>query len=141
MATDKLKVVLVEKSGENRGALEDYDAMGQCKEPECDDILKIYIKTERHIITEIGFTIDEDACSPAVASAVIATKLAKNKPVMEAYTISAEDIMAPLTTDGKFDKEHVHCAQMAEIALKRTVVNFTENLKKQFAENSDTKAQ
>lgn len=131
MATDKAKVLLVEQLGENRGKLEDYHGKGECKEPECEDLLTIYIKADRQLITEIGFTITETACSPAVASASIATILAKGKPVMAAYIISKEDIMKELSDDGNMDKEHIHCAMMAEIALKRAVVDFSQRLKQE----------
>ena len=108
---------------EYRGKLDDYHGIGQCVEPDCGDVLEYTIKTERELITEIAFTITETACLPVKACAAIAAELAKGKAVMEAYLITKDDIAK--VTDG-LEPEQEHCAMMAELALKRTIVNYSK---------------
>ena len=109
-----------------RGKLSDYHGIGQCIEPDCGDVLEYTIKTEREIITEIAFTITESACLPVKACATIAAELAKGKPVLEAYLITKEDIAK--VTEG-LEEEQEHCAQMAELALKRTIIDYSKRHK------------
>ena len=109
-----------------RGTLNDYHGIGQCVEPDCGDVLEYTIKTEREIITEIAFTITETACLPVKACATIAAELAKGKAVMEAYLITRDDIAK--VTEG-LEKEQEHCALMAELALKRTIIDYSKRRK------------
>lgn len=50
-----------------------------------------------------------------------AAELALGKPVMEAYLISAAALSEFF---GGLEQESIHCAQMAEIALKRTLKDY-----------------
>lgn len=125
MATDKEKVIEIAE-GAIRRIPENWNAMGEIHEPSCDDVLKIYLEVNsRHFIEDAGFELTETACAPAVAAAWIAVNMAKEKPVLAAYTVKATEIGFDMTDDGVLDKEHVHCVQMAELALKKAVLDYT----------------
>ena len=81
----------------------------------------MFVDTRREIITECRFTITESACPPLKACAARAAELALGKPVMEAYLISADALSEFF---GGLEQESIHWAQMAEIALKRTLKDY-----------------
>ncbi len=100
---------------------EQYMGMGETAEPGCGDVLRIYLSTRREVITEIGYTINESACRTSKVCAAAACALAKDKPVLEAYLIRAADIAAQV---GDLPEEGLHCAQMAELSLKRAIIHY-----------------
>lgn len=104
-----------------KGILEDCQGRSEVREPGCGDLMCVYIKTRREMITEIRYTVTETACPPVKACAALAAELAWNKPVMEAYLIDAGQLSRFF--DG-LPKESYHCALMAEIALKRAIKDY-----------------
>lgn len=128
MATDKQKILDIATHSTN-SVPNGYNGRGEAHEPNCSDKMTIYITVnERKMIVDSGFELTEGACATVTASASVAARLAKDKPVMSAYTISATQIAVELTDDGTLDKEHLHCAIMAELALKRAVVDYSSGL-------------
>lgn len=108
----------------NMGLLPDGLGFGECEEPGCGDTMELNFATEREIITAIGYTITPTACPPMKACAAIVAGLAKGKAVMEAYLITAEQIAEKA---GGLDKENMHCAAMAELTLKRAIVDYSKS--------------
>lgn len=128
MATHKEKILDIVADSTNH-VPNDYNGRGEAQEPNCNDRMTIYIRVnERKMIVDSGFELTDGACATVIASASVAAQLAKDKPVMTAYTITASYIAAQLTDDGVLDKEHLHCAIMAELALKRAVVDYSSKL-------------
>ncbi|MEG0157363.1 MAG: iron-sulfur cluster assembly scaffold protein [Anaerovoracaceae bacterium] len=107
-------------------------AEGACTDPDCGDELSVYFKTERELVSGIGFSITPTACDVAKACGYAVINLAKDKPVMEAYLIGHKEVAAYL---GGLAEENLHCAMMAELALKRAIVQYSnakkEKLKKE----------
>ena len=124
---DRELIVRYSNRSETAGLLKTYQAKGRCEEPECGDVLEYTINTKREIITEIGFDITKTACLPMKACAQAVSELAKDKPVLEAYLIDA-DIIAKSV--GGLDKENIHCAMMAELALKHTIIDYSKKKQK-----------
>lgn len=102
---------------------EDYMGMGETVEPDCKDVLKVFITTKREVITEIGFSINQSSCQTSKMCAQVACTLVHNKPVMEAYLLKASDIAEKM---GGLPAEKMHCAIMAELSLKRAIVNYAK---------------
>ena len=121
----EMALKLIEES-ENSCTFEESVAHGKCKDPGCGDELTIFFKTEREIITGIGFSIDETACNMAKACASWMIKEAKDKPVMAAYLIDHKAIDKAFGGLGEGD---VHCAMMAELALKQAIVSYSKTKK------------
>lgn len=103
------------------GELKDCQGQSEVREPGCDDVLRMYLKISREIVTEIRYTITECACPPAKGCAALAAEMALGKPVMEAYLVNAERLSEFF---GGLPKESYHCALMAEIALKKALQNY-----------------
>lgn len=97
--------------------------VGRTVEPGCGDVMTIYFSAEREIITSMDCTITESACWPVRACGGAAISLARGKPVMEAYLITADQIGDLL---GGLPKEQRHCALMAELTLKRSIRDYAE---------------
>ena len=108
------------------GLINDHQGIGRCEEPGCGDVLEVTLKTEREIITEIGYIITATACPPMKACAGIMAEMAMGKPVMAAYLITHADIGAHA---GGLEKESEHCAMMAELALKRSIIDYARRRK------------
>ncbi len=110
---------------------ENHNFSGTVQEPNCSDELTIYLRINiRSFIEATGFTLTESACDTVRACAVKCCELAQKQPVLTAYVITADDIAKALCEDGEPDKEHIHCAQMAELALKKAVLAYSKSLKK-----------
>ena len=125
MATDRQKVLELAADKQYNHLPQQANGIGQAEEPHCGDLLRIaLVVNPRQVVVDAGFTITESACPPAVASAAAAVKLALNKPVLAAYTVDLNAIAEQMSDGSGLDKEHVHCAQMAELALKRAVLDY-----------------
>ena len=99
---------------------------GSCEDPACRDVLTYYFSAERELIRSISYTITDTSCFPSKACAETAAALALGRPVMEAYTIDSSAIAKAL---GGLDAEYMHCAMMAELALKRAVLDYARKRK------------
>ena len=108
---DREKILLYSEKKENLGKPEHFLGAGEVKEPGCGDCLEMFIDTKREVITEFHYTVTDTACPPLKACAARVAECALGKPVMEAYL-------------GGLEKESIHCAQMAEIGLKRTLQDY-----------------
>lgn len=107
------------------------NAIGMAKEPNCNDELVIHLAVNiRQFVEAAGFTLTESACDTVRACAVKCCQLAEKKPVLAAFTVTAQDIALALDEEGHPDPEHIHCAQMAELALKRAVLSFAQKYRK-----------
>lgn len=125
MATDKQKILDIAQNSAN-SVPNHYNGRGEAHEPNCNDKMVMYITVnERKMIVDSGFELTEGACATVKATAAVAARLARDKPAIAAYTITALQIAAELTDDGELDKEHLHCAIMAELATKRAVVDYS----------------
>ena len=100
---------------------EHFLGAGEVKEPGCGDCLEMFIDTKREVITEFHYTVTDTACPPLKACAARVAECALGKPVMEAYLINAAQLSEFF---GGLEKESIHCAQMAEIGLKRTLQDY-----------------
>lgn len=118
---DKELVLAYSEKTDNRGVLEDHQGAAEVREPGCDDLMRMYLKTHREIITELCYTISETACPPVKACAARVAEMAIGKPVMEAYLITSEELSRFF---GTFPKESYHCALMAELTLKKALQDY-----------------
>ena len=65
----------------NVGEIENPDGVGQAGNPKCGDIMKIYLRVEDDIITDIKFKTF--GCASAIASSSMATELVKGRSIDE----------------------------------------------------------
>ena len=70
----------------NVGVIEDADGVGEVGNVQCGDIMKIYLKINEGIISDVKF--ETFGCGSAIASSSMATEMIKGKPVAEAMALT-----------------------------------------------------
>ena len=103
----------------NVGEIENPDAVGEVGNPKCGDIMKMYLKIENNIITDVKFKTF--GCGAAIATSSMATELIKGKTIEEALKVTNRAVMEAL--DG-LPPVKVHCSVLAEEAIKAAVSDF-----------------
>lgn len=107
------------KNPRNVGKMEDADGVGEVGNAVCGDIMKMYIKVENDIITDVTF--NTFGCGSAIATSSMATELIKGKPISEALTLSNKAVVEAL--DG-LPANKLHCSVLAEEAVKAAVKDY-----------------
>lgn len=103
----------------NVGKIEDADGVGEVGNAKCGDIMKIYIKVNDGIITDVKF--NTFGCGSAIASSSMATEMIKGKPVSEALELTNKAVAEAL--DG-LPAHKLHCSVLAEEAIKSAIEDY-----------------
>ena len=103
----------------NVGEIEDASGVGTVGNAKCGDIMKMYLKIDNDIITDVKF--ETFGCASAIASSSMATELIKGKPVSEALTLTNKAVAQAL--DGLPDYK-IHCSVLAEEAIKKALEDY-----------------
>ena len=103
----------------NIGVIEYADGIGEVGNAKCGDIMKIYLKIENDIITDVKF--ETFGCGSAIASSSMATELIKGKPVGEALSLTNKAVVEAL--DG-LPAHKLHCSVLAEEAIKAALKDY-----------------
>ena len=70
----------------NVGIIEDADGVGTVGNPVCGDIMKMYLKIDHGVITDVRFKTF--GCGSAIATSSMATEIIKGKTIEEALTMT-----------------------------------------------------
>jgi len=119
MALYSEKVMDHFRNPRNVGVIEDADGIGEVGNAKCGDIMKMYLKIENDIITDVKF--ETFGCGSAIASSSMATELIKGKPVNEALVLTNKAVAEAL--DGLPDYK-MHCSVLAEEAIKNALDDY-----------------
>lgn len=103
----------------NVGKMEDADGVGEVGNAKCGDIMKMYIKVENDIITDVSF--NTFGCGSAIASSSMATEMIKGKPISEALELTNKAVAEAL--DG-LPAHKMHCSVLAEEAVRAAVKDY-----------------
>ncbi|MBQ0133890.1 MAG: Fe-S cluster assembly scaffold protein NifU [Clostridiales bacterium] len=103
----------------NVGELQNADGVGQVGNAKCGDIMKMYLKIENDIITDVSF--ETFGCGSAIASSSMATEMIRGKTVKEALALTNKDVVAAL---GGLPKHKLHCSVLAEEAVRTAVKDY-----------------
>ncbi len=103
----------------NVGKLEDADGIGEVGNAKCGDIMKMYLKIENNIITDVKF--NTYGCASAIATSSIATDMIKGQPIEEALKLTNKAVVEAL--DG-LPAVKIHCSVLAEQAIKAAVKDY-----------------
>ena len=109
----------------NMGEMENPDGMGTVGNAKCGDIMRIYIKVEDNVITDVKFKTF--GCGAAIATSSKATELVKGKTLDEALQITNKMVMDSL---GGLPPVKVHCSVLAEEALHAAIQDYKDRLEK-----------
>ena len=103
----------------NVGEMKDFSGVREVGNPKCGDIMRMYIKVENNIITDVSFMTF--GCGAAIATSSMATELIKGKPIEEALKLTNKAVMVAL--DG-LPPVKIHCSVLAEQAIKAAVSDY-----------------
>ncbi|MDI9370733.1 MAG: Fe-S cluster assembly scaffold protein NifU [Synergistaceae bacterium] len=103
----------------NVGEIENPDGVGQAGNPKCGDIMKIYLRVEDEVITDIKFKTF--GCASAIASSSMATELVKGRKVDEAWDLTNKAVAEAL--DG-LPPIKMHCSVLAEEAIHAAINDY-----------------
>lgn len=108
----------------NVGEIPDANAVGQVGNPQCGDIMKIYMKIndDTQVIEDVKFKTF--GCGAAIATSSMATELVKGKTVDEALTLTNKAVAEAL--DG-LPPIKMHCSNLAEEAIHAAIINYYES--------------
>ena len=102
---------------QNMGEMADADSVGTVGNPECGDMVRMWLKfgekDGEKIIDKASF--QSFGCQTAIAVASMATELLKGKTVDEARSLKSDDLSQPL---GPLPPMKIHCGEMVEGALR-----------------------
>ena len=121
MALYSEKVMDHFRNPRNVGVIEDADGVGEVGNAKCGDIMKIYLKVEDGIITDVRF--ETFGCGSAIASSSMATELIKGKPLTDALALTNKAVAEAL--DG-LPAHKLHCSVLAEEAIKAAIRDYYE---------------
>lgn len=103
----------------NVGVIENADAVGEVGNAKCGDIMKMYLKIDNDIITDVKF--ETFGCASAIASSSMATELIKGQRVEDALKLTNKAVAEAL--DG-LPQHKLHCSVLAEEAIKAALDNY-----------------
>ena len=121
MALYSEKVMDHFRNPRNVGVIEDADGVGEVGNAKCGDIMKMYLKIDDDIISDVKF--ETFGCGSAIASSSMATELIKGKPVSEALQLTNKAVAEAL--DG-LPAYKLHCSVLAEEAIKSALQDYYE---------------
>ena len=108
----------------NVGSIENADGIGEVGNAKCGDIMKIYLKIDNDIVTDVKF--ETFGCGSAIASSSMATELIKGKPVSEVLQLTNKAVTEAL--DG-LPAHKLHCSVLAEEAIQAAINDYKSKQK------------
>ena len=103
----------------NVGKMDDADGIGEVGNAKCGDIMKMYIKVNDGVISDVKF--NTFGCGSAIATSSMATEMIKGKKIEDALELSNKAVVEAL--DG-LPAHKIHCSVLAEEAVKAAVKDY-----------------
>ena len=119
MALYSEKVMDHFRNPRNVGSIENADGVGQVGNAICGDIMKMYLKIDNDVVTDVKF--ETFGCGSAIASSSMATELIKGKPLDEVLKLTNKAVTEAL--DG-LPAHKMHCSVLAEEAIQAAVNDY-----------------
>ena len=109
----------------NMGEIEHPDGVGKIGNPQCGDIMWVYIKVgkkkDKEYVKDIKFKTF--GCGAAIATSSMITQLAKGKELEKAKKITINDVAKSLKG---LPSIKMHCSELATDALKLAIKDYEE---------------
>ena len=121
MALYSQKVMDHFRNPRNVGNIENADAIGEVGNGKCGDIMRMYLKIDNDIVSDVKF--ETFGCGSAIASSSMATEMIKGKPLAEVMKLTNKAVTEAL--DG-LPKHKLHCSVLAEEAIRAAVQDYCD---------------
>ena len=109
----------------NMGEMADASGVGTVGNAKCGDIMRIYIKVEDDVITDVKFKTF--GCGAAIATSSKAAEIVKGMTLEEAEKVTNKMVMEAL---GGLPPVKIHCSVLAEEALHAAIQDYRARLEK-----------
>ena len=114
----------------NVGVIENADGVGEVGNAKCGDIMKMYLKIDNEVITDVKF--ETFGCASAIASSSMATEMIKGKPVSDALALTNKAVAEAMLLTNKAVAEaldglpphKMHCSVLAEEAIQAAIEDY-----------------
>lgn len=103
----------------NVGSIENADGIGEVGNGKCGDIMRMYLKIDGDIVSDVKF--ETFGCGSAIASSSMATEMIKGKPLNEVMRLTNKAVTEAL--DG-LPAHKLHCSVLAEEAIRAAVQDY-----------------
>lgn len=103
----------------NVGEIANADGIGEVGNAKCGDIMRVYIKVNNGIISDVKFMTF--GCGSAIATSSMATELIKGKPIEQSLELTNQAVVEAL---GGLPAYKLHCSVLAEEAVKAAVKDY-----------------
>lgn len=107
----------------NVGIIENADGVGTVGNAKCGDIMKMFLKIDDDVITDVKF--QTFGCGAAIATSSMATEMIKGKKVEEALELTNKAVIEAL---GGLPAVKIHCSVLAEEAVKAAIADYYEKI-------------
>lgn len=119
MALYSQKVMDHFRNPRNVGSIENADGIGEVGNGKCGDIMRMYLKIDDGIVSDVKF--ETFGCGSAIASSSMATEMIKGKPLAEVMKLTNKAVTEAL--DG-LPTHKLHCSVLAEEAIRAAVQDY-----------------
>lgn len=103
----------------NVGEIENADGVGEVGNAKCGDIMKIFLKIDDGIITDVKF--NTFGCGAAIATSSMATEMIMGKSIDEALKLTNKAVAEAL--DG-LPPVKMHCSVLAEEGVRMALLDY-----------------
>ncbi len=103
----------------NVGEIKNADGVGTVGNAKCGDIMRMFLKVDNGIITDVKFKTF--GCGAAIATSSMATEMVKGKTLKEALKLTNQAVAEAL--DG-LPPVKMHCSILAEQAIHAAVDDY-----------------
>lgn len=103
----------------NVGEIPEADGIGEVGNPQCGDIMKMYLKIDDGVISDVKFKTF--GCGAAIATSSMATEMVKGRSVEEALKLTNSAVVEAL--EG-LPPVKIHCSVLAEQAIKAALADY-----------------
>jgi len=107
------------KNPKNAGELQDHNAIGESGDPECSDVIKLFIKFSNDKIIDAKFKVY--GCPGAISTTDVFIDMIKGKKIEEALEITDKKISDAL---GGLPTSHMHCSNLPREAFIKAVQDY-----------------
>ena len=114
----------------NVGEIENASGVGTVGNAKCGDIMKMFLKIDNSVITDVKFKTF--GCGAAIATSSRATEMVKGKTIEEALKVTNKMVAESL---GGLPEVKMHCSVLAEEALHAAIQDYKDKLER--GENPD----
>ena len=103
----------------NAGELGDYNGKGQSGDPECSDVIQMFVRFNNGKVANARFKVY--GCPGAISTTDVFIDMIKGKKIEEALRITEKDVSNAL---GGLPTSHMHCSNLPMEAFRKALEDY-----------------